>query len=167
MPILKSARTTLVPITVDDAEFLHELIQTEGWKQNIYDYQFSNVEQTIELIRNRFIVNFEQYGYCYYVVKNIDGQKVGVAGFLKKDHLENPDLGFAFMPEFYRQGFGLEVSQRLLEFAENELRLKAIDAEVKQENTASQKLLEKLGFKKILDTKVGEKGSTILYRVTF
>lgn len=111
MPILKSARTILVPITVDDAEFLHELIQTEGWKQNIYDYQFTNVEQTIELIQNRFVANFEQHGYGYYVVKSIDGQRMGVAGFLKKDHLENPDLGFAFMPEFYRQGFAFEVDQ--------------------------------------------------------
>lgn len=162
MPILKSARTVLTPITIEDADFLHEQIKTEDWRQNIYDYQFTSIEQTVELIQNRFIANVEKHGYGYFIVNNADKRKIGVAGFLKKDHLENPDLGFAFMPEYYRQGFAFEVSELLLEYAKNQLKLTVIDAEAKMQNVASQKLLLKLGFEKIEEVK--KDGSVCLFR---
>ena len=56
------------------------------------------------------------------------------------------DLGLAFLPAFRRQGYALEASRAMLEYAVAGLRLPRLVAITDPENAASAALLEKLGF---------------------
>ena len=66
---------------------------------------------------------------------------------MQKDYLQNPDIGFAFLPQFSGLVLAHEVSQAALKYARDEWQLTNFDAVTDRENVASQNLLERLNFK--------------------
>ena len=71
---------------------------------------------------------------------------MGIAGFLKKEELENVDFGFAFMPEWQGHGYAYEASRAILAYGIKEFGFLTLDAVTMRENLSSQKLLLKLDF---------------------
>ena len=72
---------------------------------------------------------------------------IGMCGLLKRDELPDPDIGFAFLPDFWNRGFAFESAAAVLEDARERLKLERILAITNQDNEASIKLLQKLGLK--------------------
>jgi RimJ/RimL family protein N-acetyltransferase len=70
-----------------------------------------------------------------------------MCGFLKREELPDPDIGFAFLPEFWSKGFAFEAASALLQDARERLKLRRILAITSVDNEASIKLLERLGFR--------------------
>ena len=66
----------------------------------------------------------------------------------KRDNLEHPDIGFAFLTEYLGKGYGFEASQGVMKHAKEELGIRTFLGITLPENTPSIKLLEKLGLKK-------------------
>ncbi|SMR54802.1 unnamed protein product [Zymoseptoria tritici ST99CH_1E4] len=58
-----------------------------------------------------------------------------------------PDLGFAILPAFMRQGFAIEASRGMLEYAERELGIKEVVGLCAVGNRASNGVFEKLGWR--------------------
>jgi ribosomal-protein-alanine N-acetyltransferase len=85
------------------------------------------------------------FGPCI-VRKKSDGTVIGLAGL--KHLAETPyiDLGFSFFETYWRNGFGFEVASDLIHFGFDRLNLKSIAAVCSSENTASKKLLKKIGM---------------------
>jgi len=73
---------------------------------------------------------------------------IGMAGILKRDFLEDVDLGYAFLPEYCGQGYAYEAAAAVIEYAFNVLKSGKVVAIVSETNQASIKLLKKLGFRK-------------------
>ena len=69
-----------------------------------------------------------------------------MCGFIKRQELEDVDLGFAFLPDYIGKGFGYETAKATLEFGKNVLKFSRIIAIVDQSNIPSNALLQKLGF---------------------
>ena len=76
-----------------------------------------------------------------------DGKPIGICGLIKRDSLEDVDIGFAFLPEFRTNGYAFESASAVLEHGKTVLGLKRVVAITSPENEPSVKLLEKLGFK--------------------
>jgi len=57
-------------------------------------------------------------------------------------------LGYWLGKEYWRQGIMSEALEKMLEFAFKRLKIRRIDVDVYTENEASNKLLEKFGFRK-------------------
>ena len=70
-----------------------------------------------------------------------------MCGLLKREELSDPDIGFAFLPDFWKQGFGLESATAVLNDARERLGRQRILAITSLDNEASIKLLERLGFR--------------------
>uniref|UniRef100_UPI0037538529 GNAT family N-acetyltransferase n=1 Tax=Undibacterium sp. TaxID=1914977 RepID=UPI0037538529 len=70
----------------------------------------------------------------------------GLCGLVKREELPSIDIGYAYLPEFGRQGYAYEANQGLLNYAKNSLHLEGLLAIVSLHNHASCQLLEKLGF---------------------
>lgn len=70
-----------------------------------------------------------------------DGQVIGKAGFYRF-----PDLGYMFDPAVWGQGYAREAVGAVVERGFAVHRLPRIQADVDPRNTASMKLLERLGF---------------------
>jgi RimJ/RimL family protein N-acetyltransferase len=61
--------------------------------------------------------------------------------------LDAPDLGYAFLPAYWRQGFAAEAAAAVLNYGRGVLGLPRIVAFTTPENYRSIKLLEALGFR--------------------
>ena len=69
-----------------------------------------------------------------------------MCGIIKRDNLENPDIGFAFLPEFTGKGLAFEIANATMKYAKDQLKLPAIFAITVSANKTSIKLLEKIGM---------------------
>lgn len=105
------------------------------------------------------------YGYgLWSVVRKEDGRIIGRAGLSVREGYEIPELGFVIEVPCQRQGYGFEVCAAILEYAGEELSFDKVQALVKEENLASKRLLDRLGFR--FEKKVNEKeGEYGLYTV--
>jgi RimJ/RimL family protein N-acetyltransferase len=70
-----------------------------------------------------------------------------MCGIIKRDNLVNPDIGFAFLPEFTGKGFAFEMANATMTFARDTLKLPVIFAITIPTNKPSIKLLEKIGLR--------------------
>jgi RimJ/RimL family protein N-acetyltransferase len=68
-----------------------------------------------------------------------------MCGLLKREQLPDVDLGYAFFPEFWRNGYAYESARGTVDLARSR-RMERIVAIVSPGNAASIRLLEKLGF---------------------
>ncbi|MEM7357743.1 MAG: GNAT family N-acetyltransferase [Pseudomonadota bacterium] len=143
---LLTARSVLTRLSVVDAEFLHELMNSPPYLQFVGDRGLDSVQKTERYINEYFLASQRKHRFGYFIASNRDGEKVGVVGFLKKDYLQYPDIGFAFLPGYQSQGLGYEVSNKVMEHAIENYAMTRIDAVVAPDNFVSQGLLQKLNF---------------------
>jgi RimJ/RimL family protein N-acetyltransferase len=70
-----------------------------------------------------------------------------MSGLLKRAELPDPDIGFAFLPDFWGRGLAFEAATAVIEHARERLKLTRVLAIVNPDNEASISLLQRLGFK--------------------
>jgi len=129
-----------------DAEFVFELLNSPKFLKYIGDRGVRSVEQAADFIETRYRQSYRDHGYGLWTVTCRDGAQVGICGFVRRPHLDSPDLGFAFLPEYERLGYGYESAKAVIAFAKSDLAFSRVLAITSQDNDASGKLLEKLGF---------------------
>lgn len=140
-------RLILKPTSIDDASFFLELYNTPKWIQFIGDRNVRTIEQAEDWIRTKIMPQFERLGYGNYVViRKADGVKMGASGLYDREGVDGIDIGFAFLPQYERQGYAFEAATRIKEAAFNTFSLEKLSAIATVDNIASQRLLEKLGF---------------------
>jgi [ribosomal protein S5]-alanine N-acetyltransferase len=145
--ILQTARLLLRELTPGDTTFLIALLNSPGWLRYIGDRNVRTEEQAQAYLENGPWRSYRENGFGLYLVQRLeDGQALGLCGLLKREGLEHPDIGFAFLPEYMGRGYAFESASAMLEYAKNTLRLPTILAIVLPENQASIRLLEKLGM---------------------
>ncbi|MGE7948192.1 GNAT family N-acetyltransferase [Lysinibacillus sp. NPDC093688] len=148
MKIIETERLTLRLQTTDDADFILELVNDPSWLEFIGDRGVRTVEDAREYIVNGPIRMYEQSGFCFYLVERKEDQSpVGICGFVKRESLEDVDIGFAFLPKYCGKGYAYEAASATLAYGLDTLGLNRIVAITTQDNHASAKLLEKIGLK--------------------
>jgi ribosomal-protein-alanine N-acetyltransferase len=144
--IAQTERLTLRELTVDDAEFINELLNTPKFLQYIGDRQVRTAEQAAEFIETRYRQSYIDHGFGLYAVELKDGTPIGMCGYVRRESLDGPDIGFAFLPEYEKLGYGYESASAMLTYGRDKLGFTTIRAITSMENNASGCLLEKLGF---------------------
>ena len=145
---MQTQRLLLRQFTVDDAQFIQTLLNEPSFLRYIGDKKVRNLEDARQYILNGPVASYERHGFglCLVALKETH-TPIGMCGLLKREELPDPDIGFAFLPAFWKQGFGLEAANAVLEDARDRLRPERILAITRLDNEASIKLLERLGFK--------------------
>jgi len=156
--ITTSDRLVLREVTPEDASFMNDLLNSPGFLRYIGDRGVRSDEDASKFIEEKYRAAYTQHGYGLWVVEIGDGTPVGICGFVKRDHFECPDLGFAFLPEHSRKGYGYEAAGAAMAYGRETLHFEKVLAITTPDNTASIGLLEKLGFKfeSLVDTPTGE-----------
>jgi RimJ/RimL family protein N-acetyltransferase len=135
-------RLTLRLIREEDAAFMVELVQSDGWLRFIGERQIYGPGEAEAYIRNILV----QPGQEYLIIEaKQTGQAAGILTLLKRDYLTYRDLGFALLPAYQKRGFALEACHALLEQLRSgeQQPLLAITL---PDNERSISLLTKLGF---------------------
>lgn len=144
----ETKRLTMRRLNTGDAGFILRLVNEPSWLRYIGDKGVRTLEDAAEYIRNGPADMYQRLGFGLWLVSiRSSGEPIGMCGLLQRDSLDDVDIGFALMPEFWRRGYAYEATRSTVQFARDQLRLPRLAAITSQDNTASRGLLEKLGFR--------------------
>jgi ribosomal-protein-alanine N-acetyltransferase len=147
MKVVETERLVLRRVTPEDAAFILELINDPAWLRFIGDRGVRTLEGARDYISSSLVPMYERNGFGLYLTELKDGGvPVGICGLIKRDSLDDVDVGFAFLPQFRGRGYGYESAAAVLEYGRETFGLKRIVAITNPENYDSQRLLVKLGF---------------------
>ncbi|KMJ57461.1 GCN5 family acetyltransferase [Bacillus sp. LL01] len=148
MKITETDRLILRLLTVDDAAFILELLNDPSWIQNIGDKGVKTLEDARKYILSGPVAMYDRFGFCLYLTElKEEGSPIGLCGIIKRDVLEDVDIGFAFLPRYWSKGFAYEAASAVMEYGRSVLGLKRIVAITAPDNHSSAKVLGKLGLK--------------------
>ena len=148
MIVIETKRLVLRRLSSDDAEFIVELLNQPSFLRYIGDKEVRNNTDAVRYIQNGPVASYEQFGFGLYLVELKDtGVPIGMCGLLKRDSLPDVDVGFAFLPSYWSQGYAFESAAAVMTYGREALGLRRIVAITSIDNDASIRLLEKLGLR--------------------
>ena len=148
MQVLETERLVLRRLSTDDAEFVLEHLNDPSFHRYIGDRGVRSVEQARQYLVDRVMASYEKFGFGIYLVELKDSrEQIGTCGLLKREEMEDVEVGFALLPQYWSKGYALEAAQAVMEYGHQELGLERIVAIVNPGNSRSFKLLEKIGLR--------------------
>lgn len=145
--ILHTARLTLRRLTLEDARFVLELLNEPDFLNFIGDRGVRSVEDAKGYISRTAISAYERYGYGMLLVGTKEtGESVGICGLIRREFLEDAEIGFAIHSKFGGLGFASEAAAAVMNYGLRELKLDRIVAIVTGDNVRSIRVLEKSGL---------------------
>jgi RimJ/RimL family protein N-acetyltransferase len=146
--VLETERLILRWMSTGDAGFILELLNEPSWLRFIGDRGVRTVEDARDYILNGPVAMYARLGFGLYLVElKEDGSPIGICGLIKRDFLDDVDIGFAFLPRYWGQGYAYEAASAVLAYGQGVLGLKRIVAITTPDNDRSARLLEKLGLR--------------------
>jgi RimJ/RimL family protein N-acetyltransferase len=144
--IAETKRLKLREITVLDVPRLYELYADESitrYMEPLFPEMQQEVEYTKGYIRN--IYKF--YGYGMWVIEEKEsGLLIGRAGLEYKEGFDGLELGFMLGVDYQHKGYAYEACTAALKYGTEELLQTRYCAFVNENNEASIRLCERLGF---------------------
>lgn len=148
MNILETKRLALRKWEDVDCQILFEILQDEEVVRDIDDGKTFSLEKTQNFIEAMEKSDREN-GFCRWkVIEKASGEIVGSCGFGKISETDEIELGYLFAQKHWGKGYATEIAEVALAYGFNKLGFREIIALTAPENFASQKVLEKIGFKK-------------------
>ena len=136
-------RLSISPLTQNDAAFIMELVNTPGWLQFIGERNVGSLEESNQYIQ-KILTNPD---VNYWVVKISANQtSIGVVTLIKRDYLAHHDIGFAFLPNYAKNGYAYEAALAILNEVIKDPLHTHILATTLKDNINSIQLLKKLGL---------------------
>lgn len=161
--IFETERLLLKPTSLEDAEFLLELLNTPKWLEYIGDRKVRTVEEAKAYIKTKMLPQLSKLGYSNNtLIRKKDNAKVGICGLYDREEVSGVDIGFALLPQYERMGYAFESANKMMHFAFKDLQETNVNAITKKNNLSSQKLLEKLGLELNGTTKLLEEQEELL-----
>jgi RimJ/RimL family protein N-acetyltransferase len=137
-------RLQLRIINPEDSDFMYRLVNSEGWLQFIGDRNIHSPSDAVAYIER--ISNTQDF--FYWVARITEGNvPIGIVSFLKRNYLDNFDIGFAFLPEHNGNGYAYEAANEVLSVVLQKPEYNPVLATTIPANGKSIKLLTKLGFR--------------------
>jgi RimJ/RimL family protein N-acetyltransferase len=147
MILTTTERLTISKVTLADAPFFLELVNTPNFKKYIGDKNLSSIAGVEDYLKAGILKSYEDHGFSYYTLRLHDSEEIlGIVGILKRDNLECPDIGFAMLPQFEGKGYGYESSVAMMQLAKAQFGIDKIAAITLEHNTNSINLITKLGL---------------------
>jgi RimJ/RimL family protein N-acetyltransferase len=148
MRILATERLVLREATTADDTFILELVNDPDFLRNIGDRGVRTLEDARRYVLDGPVASYAKHGFGMWVVElREDGCPIGLCGFVKRDWLDDVDIGFAFLPQYRARGYAYESASAVKAYGCEVLRLQRIAAIVSPDNDDSIRLIEKLGLR--------------------
>lgn len=144
----ETERLILRPTNIDDAALVLEMLNMPKWIEYIGDRNVHSIEEAQAYIEERMLPQLKKLGFGNYtMIRKEDLVKLGTCGLYDREGLEGVDIGFALLTIYEKQGYAYEAASRVKQAGIEDFGITKISGITIQANTASQKLLEKLGLK--------------------
>ncbi len=147
MIVCETPRLWLRYLTLQDAPFILELLNEPEFIRNIGDRGVRTLEDARGYIQTVPVTGYRESGLGLYLIElRQDATPIGVCGLLKRDYLQDVDVGFALKEAFCGRGYAFEAAQAVIRRGREALGLGRIVAITSPDNHASIKLLRRLGL---------------------
>jgi [ribosomal protein S5]-alanine N-acetyltransferase len=125
-----------------------ELLNEEPFLQNIGDRGVRTLEDAAAYILNGPVASYEKFGFGLYAVESKEsGETIGICGLLKRETLDDVDIGFAFLQKFWGRAYAYESAAAVMNYGWSIIGLKRVVAIITPENRESIRLLDKIGLR--------------------
>jgi len=145
--VIKTARLDLRELNSEDAEFILELLNEAGFIRFIGDKGVRSAADARDYIRQGPMDSYTRNGFGLYAACLRDGTPIGICGLVKREGLEEPDVGFAFLSRYWSKGYAVECAAAVLAHSREVLNLNRIVAITSPDNWSSIAVLEKIGLR--------------------
>lgn len=144
--ILTTPRLQLRPITMSDVDSLHMFWTTPGIRKYLWDDVVIAREQVTEIIASS-IHDFATHGFGHWVVTYKDeSELIGWCGLRHFGEPPEVEVLYGIVPQLWGQGLAVEATRAVLQHGFATLGLERIFAGTDPPNTASVRVMEKVGM---------------------
>jgi [ribosomal protein S5]-alanine N-acetyltransferase len=144
---IETERLLMRRFTLDDAPFFRALVNDAGWKRFIGERHVHTDDDARAYLTKSYLANYDRNGFGLYLASLKDGTPIGMCGLIKRDGLDDADIGFAFLEKWCGKGYALEAAHASLIYGRDVLKKSRVVAIVMPENKSSITLLEKIGLR--------------------
>jgi len=147
MTVIVTARLRLRQFELDDAPFIFRLLNEPGWKRFIGDRNITTDADARIYIETVLISSYMKHGFGLYAIDLKElALPIGMCGLVKREWLEDVDIGFALLDGYQGHGYALEAARATLQLARAVLGLSRLVAITTAANVRSIGLLRQLGL---------------------
>lgn len=147
MLVSETNRLRLRHLTIDDAPFILTLVNDPEWLRFIGDKKVRSIDDAVAYITNGPLDMYGRLGFGLFLTELRDSSTpIGLCGLIKRDGLDDVDIGFAFLEAYRGRGYAFEAAQSVMQFAARALKLARVVAITTLDNERSGKLLERIGL---------------------
>ena len=143
---LQTERLTLRYLSTNDADFILRLTNQPSFLEFIGDKGVRNLDDARHYILSGPVASYIEHGFGLYLTAQKDGTPVGICGLVSRPGLDDPDIGFAFLPEYWGKGYATESGHEVLRHAREQLGIKRVLAVTDLRNDSSARVLNRLGL---------------------
>ncbi|MEM6720606.1 MAG: GNAT family N-acetyltransferase [Bacteroidota bacterium] len=162
--ILETERLRLREFSLNDAEFVLELVNTPAWIRYIGDRNIRTPGLAEEYIQETIQKSYAKNGFGLWLMELKETNKpIGMCGLVNRESLDNVDIGFALLPKYVRNGYTHEAAKATLKYAKEKLKIDKIVAITDQKNVASIGLLNKIGLHFEKELQLTENDTVLLF----
>ncbi|MDA6066215.1 GNAT family N-acetyltransferase [Idiomarina abyssalis] len=145
--LCETERLSIRQFELRDAAFVIQLLNDDLFIRYIGDKNVRTQEDAINYLETGPMASYKKHGFGLNLVCLKETQTpIGMCGLLKRDELESPDLGYAFLPEYSGKGYAREAAENTLKTVIRTCSLDTVVAVTLPDNFRSNKLLETIGF---------------------
>ncbi|HMD73639.1 MAG TPA: GNAT family N-acetyltransferase [Steroidobacteraceae bacterium] len=148
MNLIETARLNLRRLGLHDASFILELLNEPTFIRFIGDKGVRSLKDACDYLEKGPIGSYRRFGFGLYLTSlRASGEPIGICGLVKRDALQDVDVGFALMPQFAGFGYATESAAAVLAYGKREFGLKRIVGITDPDNHASIAVLRKIGLR--------------------
>jgi len=133
---------------VADAAFMLRLLNDPSFIRNIGDRGVRSEADASRYVADGPAASYARHGFGLYLVElREDDGPLGICGLVQRDYLDDPDIGFAFLTEHGRRGYGFESAAAVKAYAFGKLGVRRLLAITSIDNEPSIRLLGRIGLR--------------------
>lgn len=143
--MLETERLIMRPMVEDDVDEIFAMRSDEDIMRFIREPQGRDESlDWIKLVSERW--DSEKLGFCVVVEKETDNF-LGWCGVWRLQETDEMEIGYAIEKAQWGKGFATEAAEKFMQYAFEELKTEKLVAVARPENTASRRVMEKLGMR--------------------
>ncbi|RVT45802.1 N-acetyltransferase [Rheinheimera sediminis] len=145
--ILETPRLILRSFTLDDVDAMYQLMTVPQVIRYVGNKPAQSKQDVLDYLQQHPLRDYQVYGYGRFAcVWKATGQVIGFSGIKYLEEIQETELGYRFLPEFWGQGLATEAGSAVIQFAQA-LGLSRLVAVIHPDNSGSKQVVTKLGFR--------------------
>lgn len=164
MITFRTDRLSIVPFSQEDGALLHRMFTDETVRQFLWDDLIISEQEVEDILKvNDLLFTKRQFGLMK-VIRVADQVVVGFTGLWFFFDEPQPQLLYGLMPAYFGNGYATEAATAIINYAFDQLGFSYVHAATDPDNTASNKVAERLGMRLVRKRKMEGK-MTMFWRI--